>query len=86
MSIELHVFPTTDCKITTAELDKSVRSILATRLNAERLPEQLVLGPSSSSELCIDGSFQISVGRSLFLYMWRNDENQLYFLEGKQII
>jgi len=82
LSIELYVFPTIDCKIAITELDKSVRSILGTRLNAETLPEQLVLGSSSSSELCFDGSFQITMGRSLFLYMWRNDENQLYFLEG----
>ncbi len=60
-----------------------MRSILARRLNVQALPEKLVIGPSAECELSVDSSFQIAMGRSLFLYVWHNDENQLYFLEGQ---
>ena len=83
MSIEVYVFPTTHRKIEIGELEDSAKALLASRLPCETLPDQLILSKPLSSELCVDGSFQITMGRSLFLYMWQNDENQLYFLEGQ---
>lgn len=83
MSIEIHVFPTIDRRTTTAELDMSVRSMLGHRLNTVNLPDNIIVGQSPDGELKIGDSCKITLGRSLFLYMWPNDENQLYFLEGQ---
>ncbi len=43
----------------------------------------LVVSRSPNRELSVDSWFQIRMGRSLFLYVWKNDGNQLYFLEGQ---